>query len=378
LPRLLKGFEVEVFTGRRNGEVVGLSDRIVERLPEFVREPDSRNVEFITPPLREYEALLVALLRPRRLLRQVLGEWGDYVIVPGSTMPLAGATKQFYRSHPGNKYHDRIEETYGTKVVTASIHINFGVDGAEHVMAACRLLRLEAAAALAVSASSPFLEGEPRGHHSTRWSIFPKTPPEVPIFESHRHYIAWVHERLADGQMWNVRHLWAAARPNGPQRPEQIDRVELRITDVILDPRVLLGLTHLLEVRLQRLLSGDLPEPLSVGRTPEELRTIADRNEIAAAHASLDAELVDWRDGRTVSARHLVSGWLEEARLDARGDSVLDAALAQVARVLEEGNQAMRWIRRYRQLGDVSAVMTEAITECAALEDELMVKEGLQ
>jgi predicted glutamate--cysteine ligase len=48
---LTKGFEVEMYTGTAAGEVVGLSDRICQALPGFVREPDRRNVEYITPPL---------------------------------------------------------------------------------------------------------------------------------------------------------------------------------------------------------------------------------------------------------------------------------------------------------------------------------------
>ncbi|MDT7945856.1 MAG: glutamate-cysteine ligase family protein, partial [Cyanobacteriota bacterium PSP.bin.10] len=69
---LTKGFEVEMYTGTAAGEVVGLSDRICQALPGFVREPDRRNVEYITPPLRRYEDLLCALLRPRLQLRQFL------------------------------------------------------------------------------------------------------------------------------------------------------------------------------------------------------------------------------------------------------------------------------------------------------------------
>ena len=61
---LSKGFEIEMYTGTPAGEVVGLSDRIVAALNGFVREPDSRNVEYTTPPLCQYEKLLCELVRP--------------------------------------------------------------------------------------------------------------------------------------------------------------------------------------------------------------------------------------------------------------------------------------------------------------------------
>jgi predicted glutamate--cysteine ligase len=165
---LSKGFEIEMYTGTPQGEIVGLSDKIVASLDGFVREPDSRNVEYITAPLHNYEQLLCALLRPRLQLRNYLKELGNYTLVPGSTLSLSGSDR-FYRSDPSNPYHDYIEQTYGTKVVTASVHINVGISDPELLMRACRIIRLEAPLYLALSASSPFIDGKATGYHSTRW-----------------------------------------------------------------------------------------------------------------------------------------------------------------------------------------------------------------
>ena len=63
---LSKGFEVEMYTGRTDGEIVGLADKITKSVSGFVREPDSRNVEYTTPPLQQYEQLLCELVAPRR------------------------------------------------------------------------------------------------------------------------------------------------------------------------------------------------------------------------------------------------------------------------------------------------------------------------
>lgn len=54
---LSKGFEVELYTGKPTAEIVGLSDRIVKDLAGFVREPDTRNVEFTTP-------LCICMIKP--------------------------------------------------------------------------------------------------------------------------------------------------------------------------------------------------------------------------------------------------------------------------------------------------------------------------
>ena len=211
---LSKGFEVEMYTGTPAGEIVGMSDKIVRALDGFVREPDSRNVEYTTAPFCGYDRLLCALLKPRQALRGYLQTLGDYTIVPGSTMSLGGSDR-FCRSDPNNPYHDYIEQTYGTDVVTASIHINVGIEDPEILMRACRLVRVEAPLYLALSASSPFIESKATGSHSTRWQMFPKTPDNVPLFESHSHFIRWTEEQLVAKTMRNVRHLWSAVRPNG-------------------------------------------------------------------------------------------------------------------------------------------------------------------
>ncbi|NEP25597.1 glutamate--cysteine ligase, partial [Moorena sp. SIO3I6] len=140
---LSKGFEVEMYTGTPEGDIVGFSDQIVASLDGFVREPDQRNVEYTTAPLCCYDRLLCALVRPRQQLRQYLKSLGNYTIIPGSTLSLAGSDR-FYRSDPNNPYHSYIETTYGTKVVTASIHINVGISDPEILMRACRLVRMEA------------------------------------------------------------------------------------------------------------------------------------------------------------------------------------------------------------------------------------------
>ena len=144
--------------------------------------------------------------------------------------PEPGEQPAFERSDL-KPYHHFIEATYGTRVVTASVHINLGLPDTASIMAACRLLRCEAALLLALSASSPFLDGGITGAHSQRWRQFPITPEQVPLFRDHAHYVSWMEAQLAAGTMRNVRHLWSPVRPNGTDRPYGLNRVELRICD---------------------------------------------------------------------------------------------------------------------------------------------------
>ena len=372
---LSKGFEVEIYTSTPTGDVVGFSDRIVANLNGFVREPDSRNVEYITPPFHKYEPLLMALVEPRQKLRSYLRSLGDYTLMPGSTLALGGVD-HFYRSDPQNPYHTYIEQTYGTDVVTASIHINVGIPDLDLLIAACRLIRLEAPLYLALSAASPFLDGKSTGSHSSRWKMFPKTPKLVPLFHSHHHFIEWTEQQLQLGTMQNVRHLWSSVRPNGDNRPYNLNRLELRISDLVIDPVALLAISALLEMRITQFLEagiGSSLDPLAPNAskfTPNELEAIADQNEIAAAISSLDAVLTHWQTGEQITAREWISNQFEELRSRAK-DSGVWCFLSPLQKILEQGNEAQRWLAAYHNGITPRQIMTDAIASAEQMDKEL-------
>ena len=367
---LSKGFEIEVYTGTPQGEIVGLSDRIVADLDGFIIEPDSRNVEYTTAPFTSYERLLCALVGPRRQLRAYLQRIGDYTLIPGSTLSLGG-TDKFYRSDPENPYHTYIEQTYGTKVVTASVHINIGISDPELLMRACRLVRVEAPLYLALSAASPFLNGVPTGYHSTRWGLFPKTPAHVPLFESHAHHIKWVNEQLEQKKMQNVRHLWSSVRPNGDRRPYNLNRLELRICDLIIDPIALLAVTSLIEARLWQLIADPSLDPLGMSSlSAQELVHLADENEMLVAKSSLDATLRHWQDGRSITAHD----WIEELYGEVYGFAKqrgFACFLSPVKKILREGNTAQQWLRMFEREPDAQAIVIQAIDRVEQQEIEL-------
>lgn len=371
---LLKGFEIEMYTGTPSGDIVGLSDKIVGSLDGFVREPDSRNVEYITAPLQNYEQLLCALLRPRLQLRNFIKRLGDYTLIPGSTLSLGGGDR-FFRSDPTNPYHDYIEQTYGTKVVTASVHINVGISDPEVLIRACRVIRVEAPLFLALSAASPFLNGKATGYHSTRWSVFPQTPPQVPLFESHAHHIQWVENQLMAGTMQNVRHLWVSVRPNGDRRPYDLNRLELRICDLVTDPIALLAITALLEARLLQLINNPSIDPLTQSTfSPDELVSLTYANEIAAATSSLDAQLQHWLDGRNILARDWIGEIYQDVWAIAKQHGFA-CFLSPLQKILREGNEAQQWLQLHALGLSERHVLTHAIDvtrECEIqLEDKL-------
>jgi len=331
-------------------------------------------VEYTTPPLCQYEKLLCELVRPRHELRRYLKTLGNYTLIPGSTLAL-GPTDRFFRSDPGNPYHSYIEHTYGTTVVTASVHINIGMADPELLMRACRLVRVEAPLYLALTASSPFLNGQVTGSHSSRWQVFPKTPALVPLFESHQHHIDWMEAQLAAGAMQNVRHLWSAVRPNGDRRPYNLNRLELRICDLIIDPVALLAVTALLEARLIQLLQTPSLDPLVASQFPADRRNadlvaLSDANEQAAARHSLEATLHHWQDGRPIIAHDWIGELYQEVWPIAKANGI-SCFLSPLQKILREGNEAQRWQRQVEGGQSIRQVVTEAIQATQVYEEGL-------
>ncbi|MFM8524144.1 MAG: glutamate--cysteine ligase [Cyanobacteriota bacterium] len=370
-PLLLKGFEVELFTGRGDGTVVGCSADAARELEGFVTEPDQRNLEYTTPPDADYRRQLALLLEPRQRLRPWLHRRG-LTLLPGSTLSL-GDSHHFERSDPANPYHGYIEATYGTRVVTASVHINLGVEAMDDLFAGLRLLRCEAALLLALSACSPFLDGRATGVHSQRWLQFPLTPSQVPLFRDHDHFIAWMEEQLALGTMQNVRHLWTSVRPNGDRRPHDLNRLEIRICDLIADPELLLAVTAFTELRLQQLLvdRASYDPLLASSLSLEELAALSDANDRAVARCSLEAEVRHWKDGRPMPARSWIAASLAELMPLAR-ELGLDGRLAPLHAVLEDGNQAMRWLALHRGGHSIAAILQAEIRRLERQEEALL------
>jgi len=361
---MFKGLEEEVYTGLPDGRIVGVQERIDRALPGFQTEPDCRNPEFVTPPLRSYEQIGSILVRMRARLRTWLRRQGNYTLIPGAAMSM-GDSDVFLISDPDNNYYKFIRDTYGTRVVTTSTHICIGLEDPETVVRAARLLRAEASLFLALTAASPFLDGAVTGRHSTRWVIFPDTPASVPLFESHREYEMFVNGAVADGRMQCNRHLWISARPNGPDVPHHLNRVELRICDHIYDPRIILGITALAEARIHQLLADPSLDPLVASELPastrtDDLRQLVEENEAAVATHSLGATVRHWRDGRARPIREWLRTYLAEA-LATAGPLGFGQYLQPLWQIVDNGNVAMQWLEQHKRGASIAEIMGRSV-----------------
>ncbi len=160
-------------------------------------------------------------------------------------------------------------------------------------------------------------------------------------------------------------------RPNGPQRPLILDRLELRICDFVYDINLLLGITALLELRVLQLFENiNILDPLTASIfSIDELSKICDQNEVNAAKDSLNSELIHWQDGKKVICREWIQNLLLELSSTAEKFN-MKHLLKPIYKVLEEGNQSMKWVNQYKKGFSIEQLMKIAIEDMIRSENE--------
>src|SRR3954449_861361 len=112
---------------------------------------------------------------------------------------------------------------------TWSVHVHVGVRGAARAIAVCDRLRPVLPELLAISANSPFLDGEDSGLHSARTQIFTKSFPRCGIPEdwgSWATYAQFVNFLVRTGSIVEATQLWWSIRPH-----HSFGTVEVRICE---------------------------------------------------------------------------------------------------------------------------------------------------
>ena len=103
----------------------------------------------------------------------------------------------------------------------------------------------------------------------------------------------------------------------------------------------------------------------------DELSEICDQNEINAAKDSLNSELIHWKDGKKVICREWIQNLLSD--LSSTADKFnMKHLLNPIYKVLEEGNQSMKWINQYEKGLSIKEIMRISIEDMIRSEEEIM------
>src|SRR3954452_6132790 len=132
-------------------------------------------------------------------------------------------TEHYRRVVEGLQYVARRNNTF-------SVHVHVGVRGIDRAVRVCDRLRPVLPLLLAISASSPFLEGLDSGLHSVRSQIFTKSFPRCGIpdaFGSWAAYRQYIEFLVRTRSIVEYTQVWWSVRPHF-----SFGTVEVRICDV--------------------------------------------------------------------------------------------------------------------------------------------------
>jgi carboxylate-amine ligase len=203
------------------------------------------------------------------------------------THPLSDYREQHIIDTP--HYH-RVED--GLKYVawrnnTFALQVHVGVQGADRAVQVCDRLRPVLPMLLAISASSPFVDGRDSGLHSARTQIFTKSFPRcgVPdVIGGWQQWADYVDLLVRTGSIVEFTQLWWSVRPH-----HSFGTVEIRICDAQSTAAEADALEELLVATVvQALREIDAGEPL-----PDLPGRIIEENMWRAIRYGQDGRLLD-------------------------------------------------------------------------------------
>lgn len=218
---------------------------------------------------------------------------------------------------------------------TFSLHVHVGVRGADRAVAVCDRLRPVLPALLAVSASSPFLEGQDTLLHSVRSQTFSKSFPRCGVpdaFGDWRAFREYLELLIATRSIVEYTQVWWSVRPHA-----SFGTVEVRICDAQVTAAESEGLAGLIVACVGQALR-DIDEGLPFEDPPHRL---IEENLWRAIRYGLDGNMIDLARGVEIPARAAIDAlwsWTAPAREEARIDVALEGptgAQRQRAALLE-------------------------------------------
>jgi carboxylate-amine ligase len=310
-------------------------------------------VEISTQPcsdVREAEAQLRAL---RNRVRERAAEHGLTVGSSG-THPFARWEQQ--RISPAERYRQLVADIgfVARQELIFGLHVHVALDDPDTAIRVANGVRLHLAPLLALSANSPFWQGEDTGLASARLPIF-RQFPRVGVPPYYGDWADWTArmDALVDaGVIKDHTWMWYDVRVH-----PGFGTVEVRSMDAQTRVQDTVALAALVQA-LVRALAEDSHD------APDVAYELLDENRWLAARAGLDGELVDLPGHARRPARELV-----EALLDRVGGHADDlgstAALSGIRDLLDGGTGAARQHLVYDANRDFHELVDELVKASA-------------
>jgi carboxylate-amine ligase len=241
-------------------------------------------------------------------------------------------------------------------LVTFGLHVHVGVDSGDKAVMICDRIMRHLPTLLALSASSPFWEGEATGLKSYRSKVMAGLPTAglPPLMRNWSEYVWLVNHMVATGFINTIREIWWDVRPH-----HNFGTVEVRMCDMPGNLDDVLALSALIQCLVKA-----LSDEIDHGAYQHDAHPMmVNQNKWRAARYGTAARLVDNYTFESLTVVEAVERLLH--RLHATGDELGCAAYLERCRAIAAApTWADRQLELRDELGD-SAQMVRRLVDAA-------------
>jgi len=316
--------------------------------PNVVGELIASEVEVRTGRCADFGEAAAAMAERRSQLQAVAREL-EIGLGGTGTHPFSDWRDQRIIDTPHYRRNDEILRYVVWRNNTFGMHVHVGIKGADRAIAVHDALRNFLPELLALSASSPFVEGVNSGLHSARTEVFTRMFPRCGIPDAYGSWQGWedyVSFLYRSGSITEHTQIWWSVRPH-----LAYPTIEIRICDGqpdLAESQSLAALCYALAARCAR--AYDEGEPITV--LPHRL---LEENMWRAIRWGLSGELLDLERSRPVPARQRVEQLIEWVEPVAG-----EIGAAPYLRVPDQ-NAAERQIARFDAGADLKDIYAEQV-----------------
>lgn len=265
-----------------------------------------------------HQTVREAIAELRELRALLVGDLDRLGLAAASAGMYPGPTAEPTRVSPSSRYQviHRTMRGLARREPTFALHVHVGVPDPARAIRLVNRLRAHLPMLLALSASSPFLRGQPTGLASNRTILFQGFPRTgIPRrFENYGDWVETLDLLLRSGAIPEPTFLWWDIRPQ-----PRLGTVEIRIMDA--QPRLAAtaALTALVQVLARLELETGYAAPALINAN----EVLAENRFIAARDAGA-AELIDPVQGTRVPVARMLDDVLGAARPHAEALDALE------------------------------------------------------
>src|SRR5919198_1461181 len=316
--------------------------------PHLVGELISSEVEIRTGRCEDFDEA-AARLGERRLQLFELADHLGVALAATGTHPWSPWQEQRIIDTPHYRRNDEILRYVVWRNNSFGLHVHVAIKGTDRAIAVCNVLRNFLPELLALSASSPFVEGVNTGLHSARTQIFTRMFPRCGVPDAYEgwngfeRYVRFLYDTKSIDEHTQI---WWSVRPH-----LAFPTIEIRICDAQPDlgeSRALAAFCYALTVRIAHALDGR--EPL-----PDYPHRLIEENLWRAIRHGLSGELIDLDTGETRPARAHLERLLEWVQPTAE-----ELGAAQWL-AIPAANSAERQIAQYEEGATMEEVYAEQV-----------------